>query len=72
MKRIDRLAAQRAAKRVKAAQPEGEQLAHDLNILLRSIPYSSEAERKAGIERAKAQVGREFWPILLGKTPSDT
>ena len=52
--------------RAKAASG-GEQLARELNAIIRAAVYPDGDARRAAIERAKRRVGREWWPTLMGK-----
>lgn len=67
MTRLQQAKKQQEVEKVKRSVSQGEQLAIELNVVLRTAHYSDPAARRAAIERAKRRVGREWWDVLMGR-----
>lgn len=67
MRRIDKAKLRRSVERVKAKESEGEELARELNVLLRTTKYPNEEERDKGIQRCVNRVGKENLDVLMGR-----
>ena len=63
---IDRSKRLEAFKRKEASQSP-EDLARELNIILRTLKYPSQEELKAGAKRCLARVGKENKEVLFGR-----
>lgn len=67
MTRLERAKLLRSVQRVRVQQSSGEELARELNILLRTVGYASHAEWLLAVKQCALRVGKENEDVLLGR-----